>query len=609
MASTHVNNYLDLDEENDELSFLQESLEQINQLSQRGSRILAHFDQRLVRLESLVQPIRQSSQSLGTLQQNVNDTIDALKSMMKYFDCVREEEPIISQGPQENDLLPYLRSINNLQLANDFVTQVNMRSADRLSKQIRKLLEKGLEHLNNLFRKWLQQYSTPIDPTQYDSPLDIPRPPPATLRLLEMLVTYLSASETEIGTRIDYGATLYDIRSTYVLKSMEPLIAATDNVRTQASATMYQKGTSPVIPMTSGLIKLAQAEKDFIETIMPGTTAEEIFLKTVKPVVARYLKSIEGLLQVAKRSIQTEKFMLFDVFETLKHYQNELDRALNLTPTEKKTLANLMASISTPIMTSFAEYMEEARQMTKLGMPQDGTISEFSSSVLNHMKRLLDHQETVESMMVTLGDGHWGSSSANTVRKTFSGEAILKHYFQDLLRLLVGSLESKTKGSRRQEVSIVFLMNNYHYIAKSISQSRLREIFGEHDLQNYEELDWKYQEQYCRIWGSCVAYLVDDPTGPGGLKHKLVGADKMTIKDKFKHFNGTLDDVIRSQQSCTIPDSELRRSLLDRVRQVLIPAYVSFMEKYQHTEFAKNSGKYVRYTQDSLDRVLQSVFK
>ncbi|KAJ1974632.1 exocyst complex component exo70 [Dimargaris xerosporica] len=613
MANPQLTQYLDLEEENDELLFLQESLEQVNQLSLKAMDILGTFDERLLRLESLVEPIQQSSQSLNHLRQNVDDTVTAVENMLKYFDCAKDEEPIIKQGPNQDDLLPYLKSINNLQMANDFVKYVNMRSVERVSKQIKGLLELGLQNLNDLFRQWLLQYSDPIDPIQYDNALSIPKPPQATIRLLEMLVTYLATSESETGTRIDYSKVYVDIRSTYIFKSLASLRTAAEHMREpMATSAVYQKGTAPFIQLTHCLLKLAQAERNFAESILPGEQVANTFSRTLKPSIDKYFESTETLAQVAKRSIQTEKFMLFDVFETLKHFQTDMDKTLTLDASEKKHIANLTASISTPIMTSFAQYIDEAKGMARLNMPQDGTIFEFTSNAINHMKRLLEHQETVESMMVTLGDGHWGAVSDSALaakgRKTFSGQAIVKHYFEDILQLLTNSLESKTKNSRKSGLSVVFLMNNYHYIARNIMGSRLLDVLGENDLRIYESLDWKYQDQFCNLWSSCIEYLTDDTGGPGGLKNKIVGSDKMTVKDKFKYFNTTLEELVRNQQTYTIPDKELRLNVMDRIRGALIPAYSQFMERYQHTDFAKNSGKYLRYNQVTLDRTLQSLF-
>ncbi|KAJ1973028.1 exocyst complex component exo70 [Dimargaris verticillata] len=428
-----------------------------------------------------------------------------------------------------------------------------------------------------------------------------------------MLVTYLATSESETGTRIDFSKVYVDIRSTYIFKSLTSLRTAAETMREpMATSAVYQKGTAPFIQLTDCLLKLAQAERNFAESILPGEQVADTFSRTLKPSIEKYFESTETLAQVAKRSIQTEKFMLFDVFETLKHFQTDMDKTLALDASAKKHIANLTASISTPIMTSFAQYIDEAKGMARLNMPQDGTIFEFSSNAINHMRRLLEHQETVESMMVTLGDSHWGavtdSAPASKGRKTFSGQAIVKHYFEDILQLLTNSLESKTKNSRKSGLSVVFLMNNYHYIARNIMGSRLLDVLGENDLRIYESLDWKYQDQFCNLWLSCIEYLADDTGGPGGLKNKIVGSDKMTVKDKFKYFNTTLEELVRNQQTYTIPDKELRLNLMDRIREALIPAYSQFMERYQHTDFAKNSGKYLRYNQETLDRTLQSLF-
>jgi len=58
----------------------------------------------------------------------------------------------------------------------------------------------------------------------------------------------------------------------------------------------------------------------------------------------------------------------------------------------------------------------------------------------------------------------------------------------DVLDVLAGNFEQKSKGYKRGALAQLFLLNNYHYILKILRTSRLSEILG-------KEMDTKFEKQ------------------------------------------------------------------------------------------------------------------
>jgi hypothetical protein len=99
-----------------------------------------------------------------------------------------------------------------------------------------------------------------------------------------------------------------------------------------------------------------------------------------------------------------------------------------------------------------------------------------------------------------------------------------------------------------------------------------------------------------------------------------------------KNFNLAFEETLRTQKTYAIPDSELRHAIIKDIKNVLLPMYSRFVEKYviitfcvsdlivncltvsipgryQATDFAKNPSKYIRWDKDQLDRMLNQLFE
>lgn len=94
----------------------------------------------------------------------------------------------------------------------------------------------------------------------------------------------------------------------------------------------------------------------------------------------------------------------------------------------------------------------------------------------------------------------------------------------------------------------------------------------------------------------------------GVIVKTLSKAQREVIKDKFKAFNTDIEEMYKHQKSWTIPDADLRMSLLKEIKNVLLVLYVRFYERYQTLEFSKNPTKYIRYDKEQLDEMLNEFF-
>lgn len=79
---------------------------------------------------------------------------------------------LLSFRPNEQDVHPYLISIGRINAALDHLNQFKLKSAERVQSQLKQILKAALYQLESLFRRWLQQNSTPVDVLTYQEGKD-----------------------------------------------------------------------------------------------------------------------------------------------------------------------------------------------------------------------------------------------------------------------------------------------------------------------------------------------------------------------------------------------------------------------------------------------------
>eukprot|EP00842_Homolaphlyctis_polyrhiza_P006063 jgi/Hompol1/6458/HPOL_004987-RA len=194
---------------------------------------------------------------------------------------------------------------------------------------------------------------------------------------------------------------------------------------------------------------------------------------------------------------------------------------------------------------------------------------------MNTLKRLLDFSAAMEHMIVS----YKGKQGAIPV-------ASFPEFVSKMIESLLTDLELKSKGYKKATLTTLFLLNNYHYILKAIKNCKLGEIVSAEVIDAIEKLIKKQLD----------------------IVTTLTKQQREVVKEKFRGFNKDFDEMYQTQKAYAIPDIELRAQVVKEVKQVLLPMYNRFYDRYTDTEFTKNREKYIKYDKDALAAALSKFF-
>ncbi|CAH2302114.1 exocyst complex component 7 isoform X1 [Pelobates cultripes] len=217
-----------LKQEEETLSFIRESLDKSDQLTNNMVSILSSFESRLMKLENSIIPVHKQTETLQRLQENVERTLSCLDHVISYYHVATETEKVIKEGPSGR-LEEYLGCIAKIQKAVEYFQDNNPDSPEL--NRVKSLFEKGKESLDAEFRGLLQRHSKPVPPILIldligtDEELDAQEE-----GLLEHLpegslqdVIRISQWLVEYGRNQDFMNVYYQIRSSQLDRSIKGL--------------------------------------------------------------------------------------------------------------------------------------------------------------------------------------------------------------------------------------------------------------------------------------------------------------------------------------------------------------------------------------------------
>ncbi|KAI8974745.1 Cullin repeat-like-containing domain protein [Pilobolus umbonatus] len=583
----------------------------MNGLSDKLSNILDSFDGRLSKLEASILPIHRATQNLTKLANNIESTLKATETIVDCLNMPSKEESFILKGPDENDVLPYLKAMGRLREGVGSIEKSQLRSCDKTIYRMKQLLKAGMLHLETLFRKWLSAASHPIDIPSMLGPNDALMSNSAVKQLYQ-LSTYMISSEEEVGYVVDFSKSYIEIRSVFLQTSLHPLASAVLHSEKHQGIS-YEKGTSEFLKYTECYTRLLSSEYTFSALIIKIETRRASVLKsTISLATSEYVTAGKQLNANAKKLNYTETTFLFDIIDKYDrecyYFIEELDK---LVPMVEVT--DLFRAFKFTVLKNFYDFMEDIRGKKEvMNLSADGTVHEMTSNTLNYLKRLYTWREAVEPLLVTIGEGGWNvppPTHLDTVTDA-SGAQLLDAFFEDALEQLVQTLQVKARGYKKQTLSTLFLLNNYNHILRQIRSPPLNAIFDDKSEMKFGTLVKKQLDSYQESWKPCVENLMDVTYVRGGaIKSSMGSAERQLIKDRFKNFNTEFEEIARAQQTYAIPDPELRNQVIRDVKNVLVPMYGRFLDKYQGSDFTKNPAKYIRYDKNGIDKMISHLFE
>lgn len=624
-------------------AFMKESLEKSQTITDQVVSILGSFDHRLSALETAMRPTQIRTHSIRRAHENIDRTLKAAEVILAQFDLSRQAETKILKGPHE-DLESYLQAIG--QLRNNigfFSSNKSFKSSDGVLSHANGLLTKAILKLEEEFKQRLLSYSKPVEPDRlFDCLPNSMRPssgspanhadsngkdpsnhdhhnvssetavytlpvliPPRILPLLHELAQQM----VEAGNEQQLVKIYREIRSSVLEESLHKLGVeklSKDDVQKMQWEVLEAKIGNWIHFMRIAVKLLFAGERKVCDQIFEGIDAlgDQCFAEVTASSVAVLLSFGEAIAR-SKRSPE-KLFVLLDMYEIMRELHSEIEMVFKGDACSEIRVSafRLTKKLAQTAQETFGDFEEAVEKDATKTAVLDGTVHPLTSYVINYVKFLFDYQSTLKQLFEEFGKENETSSQLASVT-------------MQIMQALQINLDGKSKQYKDIALTHLFLMNNIHYMVRSVRRSEAKDLLGDDWVQRHRRIVQQHANQYKRIaWAKilqCLSAQGLTSSGGGstaGAEGGSSGASRTLLKERFKSFNMQFEELHQRQSQWTVPDTELRESLRLAVAEVLLPAYRAFIKRFgPMVENGKNSYRYIKYSAEDLEHMLGEFFE
>ncbi|XP_057427377.1 exocyst complex component EXO70A1 [Lotus japonicus] len=609
-------------------AFVKDSLHKSQTITDNMVTILGSFDHRLSALETAMRPTQIKTHSIRSAHDNIDKTLKAADVILGQFDQTRKAEAKILRGPHE-DLESYLEAIDQLRAnVRFFSSKKSFKSSDGIINHANNLLAKAISKLEDEFRHLLTNYSKPVEPDRlFDCLPNSLRPsatgqqsdgggkthsdkkdlqavtftlptliPPRVIPLLHDLAQQM----VQAGHQQQLFRIYRDTRAASLEQSLRKLGVerlSKEDVQKMQWEVLEAKIGNWIHYMRIAVKLLFSGEKKICDQILDGVDPlrTQCFAEVTASSVAMLLSFGEA---IAKSKRSPEKlFVLLDMYEIMRELQPEIEILFDgkACIEMRETATSLTKRLAQTAQETFGDFEEAVEKDATKTAVLDGTVHPLTSYVINYVKFLYDYQTTLKLLFQEFDPS--------------DPEAQLASVTTRIMQALQNNLDGKSKQYKDPALTQLFLMNNIHYIVRSVRRSEAKDMLGDDWVQIHRRIVQQHANQYKRIsWAKILQCLTVQGASSGGDSNS--GVSRAMIKDRFKTFNVQIEELHQRQSQWTVPDSELRESLRLAVAEVLLPAYRSFLKRFgPMIENGKNPQKYIRYSPENLEQMLGEFFE
>ncbi|PHU17054.1 Exocyst complex component EXO70A1 [Capsicum chinense] len=623
---------------------MRESLQKSQSITDNVVNILGSFDHRLSALETAMRPTQIRTHAIRTAHGNIDKTLKAAEVILSQFDISRQAEVKILKGPHE-DLESYLQAID--QLRNNirfFSNNKSFKSSDGVLSHANSLLTKAISKLEEEFKQLLLSYSKPVEPdrlfeclpnsmrpssspghqdssgkshlsnsnAEQNSAENAVYTPPTLIppRILPLLHD-LAQQMVQAGHQQQFVKIYRDTRSPVLEESLRNLGVeklSKDDVQKMQWEVLEAKIGNWIHFMRIAVKLLFAAERKVCDQILEGFDSlnDQCFAEVTTASVA-VLLSFGDAIAKSKRSPE-KLFVLLDMYEIMRELHSEIESLFSGKACSeiRESAFGLTKQLAQTAQETFGDFEEAVEKDATKTAVSDGTVHPLTSYVINYVKFLFDYQSTLKQLFQEFENGGDSNSQLATVTMR-------------IMQALQTNLDGKSKQYKDAALTHLFLMNNIHYMVRSVRRSEAKDLLGDDWVQRHRRVVQQHANQYKRIaWAKILQCLsIQGLTSSGGSNtsgtvegQNSSGVSRSTVKDRLKIFNMQFEELHQRQTQWAVPDTELRESLRLAVAEVLLPAYRSFIKRFGPlVDSGKNAQKYIRYSAEDLDRMLGEFFE
>ncbi|GMJ03317.1 exocyst subunit exo70 family protein C1 [Hibiscus trionum] len=338
--------------------------------------------------------------------------------------------------------------------------------------------------------------------------------------------------------------------------------------------------------------------------------AQRVFCELATPLATRLLNFLNAI--VLPRQYSAEKlFKFLDIYEAL-HDLNNLELGDYLSAKEFMSETSMVqCRIGETVVSIFSQLENSIKSDNAGRIPvAGGAVHPLTRYTMNYLKYACEYKDTLEQVFRKHDE-----MEGLTVEKAPENDIeqddrclptspfALK--LMEVMDSLDDNIEMKSKLYRSPALCYIFLMNNGRYILQKIKESEISDMLGHSwsrkrtsDLRRYHKL---YQRE---TWSNVLQTISHEGVQVNGKVSKTI------VKDRFKNFNALFDEILKTQSTWLVSDGQLKSELRVSISSVMIPAYRSFVARFQsHFDNSKQAGKYIKYQPEDIEELIEQLFE
>ncbi|CAN6805917.1 hypothetical protein HID58_050615 [Brassica napus] len=336
-------------------------------------------------------------------------------------------------------------------------------------------------------------------------------------------------------------------------------------------------------------------ELKLAEKIFPGDEGS-LFNIVTHGLAIQFLGFAEAVA-MTKRS--TEKlFKILDIYETLRDGFPAIEELFTeeLRSELRSEVTSARSRLGETAINIFSDLENSIKSDSSKTPVPGGAVHPLTRYTMNYLKYSCEYKDTLEQVF----------KSHSKMEEEESTERAFANQLMRIMDLLDGNMEAKSKLYKDIPLSCIFMMNNGRYIVQKIKGSaEIYEVMGDTWCRKRSSELRTYHKNYQReTWGKLLGFL-----GHEGLMHnnKIV---KPNLKERFKSFNATFDEIHKTQTTWVVNDEQLQSELRVSITAVMIPAYRAFMARFgQYLDPGRQTEKYVKYQPEDIEDLIDQLFE
>ncbi|CAG8949268.1 hypothetical protein HYFRA_00004893 [Hymenoscyphus fraxineus] len=614
-----------------EVEVLNSRLEKTSQLTKKIQASLARLESSGKSVQDAVGPLYGNTQKLQVLGTNIDQVLSAIDRIRQPSDIKSNEEEIIRKGPDKVGLSIFLSSVKRVNQAFSQMQQTNLRSNQQAAADLSRLLKAGNAQLEGHFQNLLQEDSMEVEPLHYitkDKPFPTLSQDKTTR--LGLISSYIASTARQSRGDSPIAQAYANVRGPYLSNTLQNLASASVNTaKKKTPDAVYRQGTNGMATYAKAMEGAFLAEYDNICALFSREEWGRVFNLTCQGAISELARTIRELNTHIKNNLATDCFLAYEIVEVISSLSQDLEtRTGELRPSFSAALKPMRETAKS----SLGELLEDTRRRVNAlpGIPPDGAALQLTSETMTRLQNMVEFLRPISSIMISLGDGGWRSNvspnqSSDQIPNLSSfdvgadGKQLFAKYGIDTIDQLLNCLDTKAKTLvKGKPVLGIFLANNATIVDRMVRLSDLQPLLANR-MAIIESHRSKALKLYTSAWREPSTYLLDvqytnrgtrPPSGSANaidsaaILKGLSSKDKDSVKEKFRLFNASFDDLVQKHKSLSM-EREVREVCGREVQQMIEPLYCRFWDRYHEVD--KGRGKYVKYDKATISAVFLSL--